>query len=214
MTDILAELTKVQRETGEREIAAGKGRTIVLRRTYPSPIDDVWNALTDPDRIGRWFLPVTGDLRLGGRYQLQGNAGGQIMRCEPPHLLQVTWVMAENPTPADVSEVAVRLSPGDDPEQTVFELEHVAVVDPEWWGQFGPGAVGVGWDLALLGLSMYLTTGETVGDHETFESSPEARAFSTASSEAWGVAARDAGIPADEVAAMVAGTTAFYVPPQ
>jgi hypothetical protein len=23
----------------------------------------------------RWFLPVTGDLRVGGRFQLEGNAG-------------------------------------------------------------------------------------------------------------------------------------------
>ena len=44
----------------------------------------MWDACTDPERIGRWFLPVSGDLRLGGRYQLEGNAGGEILRCEPP----------------------------------------------------------------------------------------------------------------------------------
>ena len=31
-------------------------------------IDDVWDACTNPERIPRWFLPVSGDLRLGGRY--------------------------------------------------------------------------------------------------------------------------------------------------
>ena len=31
--------------------------------------------------------PISGDLRLGGRYQLQGNAGGEILVCEPPQHL-------------------------------------------------------------------------------------------------------------------------------
>ena len=38
-----------------------------------------------------------------------GYAGGEILRCEPPRLLRVTWVMGEGPA----SEVEVRLAPGD-----------------------------------------------------------------------------------------------------
>lgn len=38
----------------------------------------MWDACTDPERIPRWFLPISGDLRLNGRYQLEGNAGGAI----------------------------------------------------------------------------------------------------------------------------------------
>ena len=59
-----------------------------LRRTYDAPIDDVWDALTTPERIGRWFLPISGDYRLGGRYQFEGNAGGEILACERPNRLQ------------------------------------------------------------------------------------------------------------------------------
>ena len=43
-------------------------KTLLIRRTYDAAPEDVWDALTDPDRIVRWFLPVTGDLRPGGRF--------------------------------------------------------------------------------------------------------------------------------------------------
>ena len=39
--------------------------------------EDVWAAFASPDRLGRWFLPVSGDFRLGGSYQFEGNAGGR-----------------------------------------------------------------------------------------------------------------------------------------
>jgi uncharacterized protein YndB with AHSA1/START domain len=35
------------------------------RRTYDADIEDVWSALTDPDRMKRWFMPISGDLRVG-----------------------------------------------------------------------------------------------------------------------------------------------------
>ena len=49
-------------------------------------------------------MPVSGDLRLGGRFQLQGNAGGGITRCAPPRHLAVTWEFG-----GQVSWVDVRL---------------------------------------------------------------------------------------------------------
>src|SRR5260370_16198190 len=45
----------------------------------------------------RALLPIIGDLRLGGHYQFEGNAGGTIRRCEPPRLLAVTWEMGGSP---------------------------------------------------------------------------------------------------------------------
>ena len=59
----------------------------MLRRRYDAAIEDVWDAVTDPDRLKRWFLPISGDLRVGGTFQLEGNAGGEILSCEPPRLL-------------------------------------------------------------------------------------------------------------------------------
>jgi uncharacterized protein YndB with AHSA1/START domain len=210
MTDIVGELNAIHRETGHRGIPAGEGRTVVLRRTYDASIEDVWDAITHPDRINRWFLPVAGDLRLGGRYQLKGNAGGEILRCEPPRLLKVTWVYGDNPTDVDVTEVEVRLSPGTN-DHTEFELEHTAVTDPKRWAEFGPGALGVGWDLALLGLSLHLL-GESIEDPNAWQESPEAKEFMTRSSQAWGAAHEAAGATSTEAATAVENTTKFYAP--
>jgi uncharacterized protein YndB with AHSA1/START domain len=211
MIDVVNELNAVHRELRDGRIPAGEGRSVILRRTYDAPIEDVWDAISSADRINRWFLPITGDLRLGGTYQLKGNAGGEILRCEPPHLLKVTWVFGENPTENDVSEVEVRLSPAGD-DETVFELEHTAVVDPQFWAQFGPGAVGVGWDLAVLGLGLHLRGG-SIDDPDAWAQTPEARRFMTDSGSAWGAAHQAAGATAAEAEAAARNTTEFYVPP-
>jgi hypothetical protein len=154
---------------------------------------------------------VSGDLQLGGHYQLQGNAGGEILECEPPKRLKVSWVMGDSP---GFSEVEVRLTP-EGAERTVFELEHVAVVPPEFWDQFGPGAVGVGWDLTALGLGLYLA-GNAISpaEAEAWQSTDEARTAMTRSSEAWGEAYAASGATEDMVAAAVTATTGFYVPPK
>ncbi|MGI5248163.1 SRPBCC family protein [Actinacidiphila glaucinigra] len=207
--NIVDEINAIHRATGSRDVSGEEARTVLLRRTYDAPVEDVWDACTTAERIGRWFMPVTGELRLGGRYQLQGNAGGEVLRCEPPKLLRVSWVMGEAP---GFSEVEVRLA-ARDAERTVLELEHVAVVPPGMWDRFGPGAVGVGWDLGLLGLGLHLA-GEPSGPEmaEKWQYSDEARDFMTRSSGAWGTAYAASGAPEDTVAAAVDATTGFYVP--
>jgi len=210
MIDITAEIN-----AAHRAVAAGNGRSghahvVRLRRRYDAAVDEVWDACTNPERIARWFLPVSGDLRAGGRYQLEGNAGGEILRCEPPRLLRLTWVFGDGPA----SQVEVRLSPGgqQDPvvEHTVLELEH-ALADTPQWAEFGPGAVGVGWDGMLLGLGRFLT-GEPAGDRAAWPGSPEGREFYIQSSRAWGAAFEASGATAAEAAAATRRTTAFYAP--
>jgi hypothetical protein len=93
-------------------------------------------------------------------------------------------------------------------------LEHIAHVDDERWAQFGPGAVGVGWDLALRGLALHLETGNRVDPAEAmaWTATEEGKQFIARSSEAWGSASIAAGT--GEAAAQEAAerTTAFYTP--
>ena len=84
MIDIAGELDPIQREVAEFDSNADVARVVRLRRSLDAPIEDVWDALTKPDRISRWFLPISGDYRVGGHYQFEGNAGGKILACEPP----------------------------------------------------------------------------------------------------------------------------------
>jgi uncharacterized protein YndB with AHSA1/START domain len=210
MIDMVNEIDAVHRAVAEGRGPAGDARSLLLRRTFDSTIDDVWDALTNPERISRWFLPVTGDYRVGGRYQFEGNAGGQIVSCERPHQLHVTWGYAEMGGDAAASDLEVRLSPAGD-EATIFELEHTAVVPDEMWAEYGPGAVGVGWDQGLLGLSIHLH-GDNPLDPVAWPLSAEGREFLTRSSEGWGAANRAAGADEDTVARGVANTITFYVP--
>lgn len=115
---------------------------------YDTTVDDVWDAITNAERIPRWFRPVSGDLHLDGRYQLEGNASGSITRCDPPEHLALTWESG-----GSTSSVTVRLSPNAR-GGTQLQLQHASPSGgdaDDLWKQFGPGAVGVGWDLALMG---------------------------------------------------------------
>jgi uncharacterized protein YndB with AHSA1/START domain len=190
-------------ETVQRDGRAA--RVAIARRSYDAAIDDVWDALTNPERIPRWFLPVTGDLSVGGRYQLQGNAGGLVERCDRPQLVAITWEFG-----GDVTWLELRLTEAGD--ETVLELAHTAYVDPERWTEFGPGAVGVGWDLSLYGLGEHLRTAASLdpAEVEAWSVSPEGIAFITGASDEWAVAAIADGDDPDAAGVAAARTTAFY----
>ncbi|MDY7099548.1 MAG: SRPBCC family protein [Actinomycetota bacterium] len=204
--DVASRIGAVTREVSRREKDGKTARVIVATRTYDTSIEDLWDALTSAERIPRWFMPVSGNLELGGRYQLEGNAGGEVIRCEPPAVLGVTWEFG-----GEVSWVEVRLA-SIGAERTELVLEHVAHVPPEFWDQFGPGATGVGWDLAMMGLGEHLATGAEV-DHaeaEAWTMSEQGREYVRRSSEGWGRASIADGT--DEAAALAAAerTRAFF----
>ena len=210
MINIEPEIDATHRSVGTTQLAGIEARVVRLQRSYDSPVEDVWEALTTPERISRWFLPISGDYRLGGRYQLEGNAGGEILECDRPNLFRVSWVFGEMADAGPASEVVVRLTPAGAGSTTV-ELEHIAVVPDEFWDQFGPGAVGVGWDGAVLGLSLHLRGG-SVSDPIAWQVSAEGREFFAYSSAAWGAAYEASGADPDVVAKAVANTTEFYAP--
>ncbi len=160
-----------------------EGRTAVLRRHYDAPVEDVWSAWTEPERLNRWFLPVSGDLREGGRFSLEGNASGEILRCEPPRLLRVTWAYGDRP----VDEVELRLEP--DGDGTRLELVHASAAElVEYDGarvDAVPG-VGAGWELSLPYLERYLR-GDLPDQPATewFEFTPELLEQDRRNWEAW-----------------------------
>ena len=207
MIDATGQISAVRRQLGQRVLEAGEARVMTISQTYDASLEDLWDACTNPERIPRWFMPISGDLRLHGRYQLVGNASGTVERCDPPKGFAATWEYGE-----EVSWIEVRLTPAGD-GQTRFELEHVAHVDQDRWDQFGPGAVGVGWDLALLGLASHLAadgSGVTPEESQAWAVSAQGQAFATASSERWGEASVAAGTDAEAARAAVQRTTAFY----
>lgn len=207
MINVIEQVSAVQRQIGSRTLEAGAARVLTISQTYDTHLDDVWDACTSAERISRWFLPVSGELRVDGRYQFEGNAGGTVQRCDPPNSFAATWEYG-----GEVSWVEVRLT-AEAGGRTRFQLEHVASVDDERWTEFGPGAVGVGWDMGLVGLALHLGSGAGLtspAEGAAWAGSPEGHQFIALSSERWGDANIAAG--ADEAAARAAAarTTAAY----
>ncbi|WP_026928103.1 SRPBCC domain-containing protein [Granulicoccus phenolivorans] len=213
MTDVKQQLDAVTRAWRQEAHDGVTDNVQTLAQVYPATVPDLWDAVTSPERIPRWFLPVSGDLRTGGRYQLEGNAGGEILECSPPadgraHY-RITWEFG-----GGISWVTVRLTQVED--GTRFELEHVAHsadIPAEMADMFGPGATGVGWDGGLLGLSLHLSgTGGAIApeDLAAWTASAAGQAFYRGAADAWGRAAVAAGVDEATAQRQADATFGFY----
>ncbi len=205
MIDVIAQINAVRRTVGTRVLEAGEARAVTISRVYDTTVEDLWDACTSAERIPRWFLPVSGDLRPGGRFQLEGNAGGAVERCDPPKSFAITWEFGEQ-----ASLVEVRLT--EEPSGgTRFELEHTVPVD-DHWTEFGPGAVGLGWELGLLGLSLHVPAraGGDPAEAAAWAASEEGRSFVRLSSDGWCDADVASGTEQDLARAAADRTTAAY----
>ncbi|MCC6495908.1 MAG: SRPBCC domain-containing protein [Propionibacteriaceae bacterium] len=211
MTDQLALAASSQLDAVDRSLTVSPSGSMVaaeltISEDFETDVADLWDAVTTGERIARWFAPVHGDLRLGGSYQVEGNAGGVIESCDPPHQYTATWVMGEGMSRITVT--VADLGQG----RSRFTLAHSAEVEQAFWDMYGPGAVGVGWDLGVLGLSLYLATG--VGrpeDADAWATTEPARKFITGSGRRWAEAAIAAGTEAEAAHAAELNTNAFYL---
>ncbi|WP_207671235.1 SRPBCC family protein [Paenibacillus cymbidii] len=204
MVDLEGCFGAVTRTVSELEREGKPARNVTLERFYDTTPDDLWDAVTNPERLPRWFAPVSGELSLGGRFQIQHNAGGVITACEPPHYFAVTWEFA-----GGLSWVELRIA-AEEGERSRFTLSHICPID-DHWKKFGPGAVGVGWDLALAGLAFHLSDNDAERiDEHAFGASSEGKAFMTDCSEDWRRAAVAAGELPSQAGEAAKRVTAFY----
>jgi uncharacterized protein YndB with AHSA1/START domain len=109
-------------ELRHRTIPAGPARVAVFTRVYETTIEDLWDACTNPDRLCRWYVPVTGELRLGGRFQQAMMGSGTVLECEAPRFLKLSLG-------AGADEIELRLSPGPHDGTTTLQLEHATTLD-------------------------------------------------------------------------------------
>ena len=186
MIDILEHINAVQREVSR----TGETVTVRMRRSYQAEPEELWDALTDPERMRRWFWPVTGDFKVGGTFQLEHNAGGEILECEPPQRFKVTF---GGPT----SLLELRLLPGPG-ASTELELEH-SMGEPPAPGGSGALWVGPGWGGGFLGLALYVL-GELPEGSDPVEmaDSPEVIRFNEQSVRAWIEAVRSSGTTSED----------------
>ena len=124
-----------------------------LEDRFDTDVDDLWSALTDPDRLARWLGEVEGDLRLGGdfraRYFASGWEGtGHVDVCEPPRRLLISTKSTDEPD--GVIEVALTA----DGDQTVLVIEDRGVPVDQI------AAYGAGDQIHVEDLAAYLAGGE------------------------------------------------------
>ena len=92
-----------------RPVGADKG-AVRVQDLYATDIDDLWSALTEPERLARWIAEVEGDLSLGGtfnaRFTSSWEGPGRVDVCEPPQRLLLTM----NPGQDDETVIEALLS--------------------------------------------------------------------------------------------------------
>lgn len=121
-------------ELGTITPSAGGAHSLVFRRYLAHRPALVWAALTEPDRLGRWFGNYRGAARVGGtvRLRMTGDAelaGGPVpvhlVECTPPRRLVVDldW------TPGSTWRLALTLHPRDG--ATELLLEQPMPAEPE-----------------------------------------------------------------------------------
>lgn len=202
--DVDCHLSAADRAVSSPERDGKPTRAITLSRSYETTVEDLWDAVTNGERIPRWAMPISGELELGGRYQLEGNAGGVITSCERLSHFALTWEFG-----GDVSWVEVHIS-DEGGGRARLTITHTSR-HSEHWDTYGPGAAGVGWELALLGLALHIDRpNDPKPDEPAFVTSPDGKAFITGSSESWGQASIASGTDPANALAAARLTTGFY----
>lgn len=137
-----------------RRLDDGTG-AVAMEDFYDTDIDDLWSALTDPDRLARWLATVDGELRVGGRISAKFTSSyegpGRIDVCDAPRQLQVTF----DPGTSDETVMEANLTPVGDRTRLIIEERGLPLEDI-------PGH-GAGWQAHVEDLATYLA-GRDPGD--------------------------------------------------
>jgi uncharacterized protein YndB with AHSA1/START domain len=130
-------------------LRAVDGKAVVrMEDRFDTDADDLWSAVTDPQRLARWIADVEGDLRLGGEFRARFTSSwegpGRVDVCEPPRRLLLT------------------MSPGQD-DQTVIEAELIPdgeqtrlIVEERGLPLDAAAAHGAGWQAHIEDLATHL----------------------------------------------------------
>ena len=135
-------------------IGDGKG-AVRMEDVYDTNADDLWSAVTDPDRLARWIAVVAGDLRVGGTFHARFTSGwegpGRVEICRQPERLLL--VMA--PGSADETEIEATITPIGEHTRLVIEERGIPI-------NHLPGH-GAGWQTHVEDLAAHLA-GRAVQD--------------------------------------------------
>jgi len=133
-----------------------------MKSRFENEIGDVWSALTDPQRLARWYGKVGGDLRVGGVFtsyvrSSEWNGQGRVNECVSRQRLEVTMWEEEGKERNLAAELI------DDASATILMLEVRGLpIDLVW-------AYGAGWHVHLEDLATHLSGGESLNPPERWD---------------------------------------------
>ncbi len=133
--------------------------TVRIADTFDTDIGDLWSAIVDPSRLARWIAEVTGDLRVGGRFEATFTSGwvgsGTVDVCDAPKRLLVTL----DPDPDDDSGRPMTLEAllTTDGDKTRLVVEDSGFSREELPGH------GAGWQAHFEDLTSYLAGRASAG---------------------------------------------------
>lgn len=137
-------MTPIPAATGRREVRDGAAY-IVFERRFNAPVDDVWAAVTEPDRLERWIGTWSGDPASGSiEFRMTAESPDaspeihRILVCDPPRRL-----VTESSSPEDdtVWRIEVDLAEREGVTTFQFAQRMEDAVPAE--------SVGPGWDYYL-----------------------------------------------------------------
>jgi uncharacterized protein YndB with AHSA1/START domain len=142
-------------------LGAADGTGVVrIEDRYDTDIDDLWSAVTDPERLARWYGKVDGDLRAGGTFTVyvesaQLESIGHVDTCEPPQRLRITTRETEEsaqrgngPQPFDQTLEATLSAAGAETVLTI-EIRGLPLDKIEYYG--------AGWQIHAENLAAHIT---------------------------------------------------------
>lgn len=143
-------MTTTATPTGRRRDVDGD-TYVSFERTFRAPIDDVWAAVTESDRLARWIGTWTGDPTAGEvlfQMTFEGDDVPQelfrIDECEAPHRLRITTEIpfdGESGEDRESWQLRIDLAEADGVTTLTFAQ---GVTDPSMVENVGPG-----WDYYL-----------------------------------------------------------------
>ena len=134
------------------------GRGVIhMEDVYPTDIDDLWSAISDPARLARWLVDIEGDAGVGNTIGVHFTSGWdgtlRVDACAAPHSLIVTASDGDGETVMEAT-----LTPEGDGTRLVVEERGLPL--DEYVGH------GSGWQAHFEDLGSYLAGRDVSNWHE------------------------------------------------
>lgn len=147
---------------GRLRAADGAG-VITIEQHFETGIDELWSALTERERLARWYGKIEGELRVGVEFRARVYASewegfGRIEECEPPRRFRIVSKDPDEPN-EETMEVELR---GDGGQTTLVVVQSNLPLELLW-------AYGAGLQIHVEDLAAHIAGRKATDTKTRFE---------------------------------------------